>query len=99
MITSWNEEITRIKHEEDKVTKFMLILNKQNRHRAKYITPLQQQKSFFCLYSHPVFQQTEKNIHLYENLYFGYQTLMKLKKLFGGGVIYFALFSTSKLFF
>jgi len=45
------------------------------------------------------FNKLKKNINLYENLYFGYQTLMKLKKLFGGGVIYFALFSTSKLFF
>jgi len=45
------------------------------------------------------FNKLEKHINLYENLYFGYQTLMKLKKLFGGGVIYFALFSTSKLFF
>ena len=45
------------------------------------------------------FNKLKKNINLYENLYFGYQTLMKLKKLFEGGVIYFALFSTSKLFF
>ena len=45
------------------------------------------------------FNKLKKHINLYENLYFGYQTLMKLKKLFGGGVIYFALFSTSKLFF
>ena len=45
------------------------------------------------------FNKLKKNIHLYENLYYGYQKLMKLKKLFEGGVIYFALFSTSKLFF